>query len=43
MDSFPKRVVVLVADGEDTPKEMYKKQNYQYYGLKYEAQKIYHD
>lgn len=43
MDSFPKKTVILVADGEDTPKEMYKKQNYQYLGFKYEIQKIYQD
>ncbi|GAB4075053.1 GNAT family N-acetyltransferase [Barrientosiimonas marina] len=43
MDSFPERIVILVADGEDTPKEMYKKQNYKYQGFKYEAQKIYQD
>lgn len=41
MDSFPKKVVILVADGEDTPREMYKKQNYKYHGFKYEIQKIY--
>ncbi|MHA6260051.1 GNAT family N-acetyltransferase [Sporosarcina sp. CAU 1771] len=40
MESFPNRVVLLVADGEDTPREMYKKQNYNYYGFKYEVQKI---
>lgn len=39
MESFPKKVVILVADGEDTPREMYKKQNYKYYGFKYEVQK----
>ena len=43
MDSFPEKVVLLVADGEDTPREMYKKQNYQYQGFKYEILKIYKD
>ncbi|MDC3412302.1 GNAT family N-acetyltransferase [Aquibacillus sp. 3ASR75-11] len=43
MDSFPEKVVILVADGEDTPREMYKKQNYKNQGFKYEAQKIYQD
>ena len=43
MGLFPEKIVILVADGEDTPREMYKKQNYEYYGIKYEAQKIYQD
>ena len=43
MESFPEKIVILVADGEDTPREMYKKQNYQYHGFKYETQKIYQD
>ena len=43
MESFPKKVVLLVADGEDTPREMYKKQNYNYHGFKYEIQKVYQD
>ncbi|MCG7342558.1 GNAT family N-acetyltransferase [Sporosarcina sp. ACRSL] len=43
MDSFPEKVVILVADGEDTPREMYKKQNYQYRGFTYEILKIYED
>jgi ribosomal protein S18 acetylase RimI-like enzyme len=43
MESFPVKIVILVADGEDTPREMYKKQNYQYHGFKYEVQKIYQD
>ncbi len=41
MDRFSDRTVILVADGEDTPREMYKKQNYQYLGFKYEAQKVF--
>ncbi|WP_438311727.1 GNAT family N-acetyltransferase [Sporosarcina sp. FA9] len=43
MESFPKKVVILVADGEDTARKMYKKQNYQYHGYKYEIQKVYQD
>lgn len=39
MDTFPEKTVILVADGEDTPKEMYKKQNYEYLGFQYEVQK----
>jgi|SRR5690625_469216 len=41
MDSFSTKTVILVADGEDTPKDMYRKQNYQYLGFKYEILKIY--
>jgi len=41
MGSFPEKVVILVADGEDTPREMYKKQNYQYQGFKYETYKVF--
>lgn len=41
MDHFPNQWVILVAEGEDTPREMYQKQNYQYYGLRYEAVKIF--
>ncbi|WP_040373640.1 GNAT family N-acetyltransferase, partial [Peribacillus psychrosaccharolyticus] len=43
METFPEKLVILIADGEDTAREMYKKQNYQYHGFKYEAQKIYQD
>jgi len=43
MESFPEKTDILVADGEDTPREMYKKQNYQYHGFKYETQKVYED
>lgn len=39
MDSFSEKVIILVADGEDTPREMYKKQNYKYQGFQYEVQK----
>jgi ribosomal protein S18 acetylase RimI-like enzyme len=41
MNEFNDRIVILVADGEDTPKEMYRKQNYQYLGFQYEALKVY--
>ncbi len=41
MEAFPEKIIILIADGEDTPREMYKKQNYQYLGFKYEAQKVY--
>ncbi|WP_409304762.1 GNAT family N-acetyltransferase [Peribacillus sp. SCS-155] len=40
MDEFLDKTVVLVADGEDTPKEMYRKQNYQYLGFQYESLKL---
>lgn len=39
MNSFPNKVVLLVADGEDTPREMYKKKNYEFFGFKYQIQK----
>ncbi len=41
MNLFPNKTVILVADGEDTPREMYQKQNYDYHGFKYNVQKIY--
>ncbi|WP_430789036.1 GNAT family N-acetyltransferase [Virgibacillus flavescens] len=41
MDSFHEKTVILVADGEDTPKEMYKRQGYQKFGFKYEVQKVF--
>lgn len=40
MNSFPEKKVILVADGEDTPREMYQKQNYTYCGFQYEVEKI---
>ncbi|WP_264196134.1 hypothetical protein [Metabacillus niabensis] len=43
MESFPEKIVILVADGEDAPREMYKKQNYNYHGFIYETQKVYQD
>ncbi|MBM6616589.1 GNAT family N-acetyltransferase [Bacillus suaedaesalsae] len=41
MDMFKDKTIILVADGEDTPREMYQKQNYQYIGYKYNVQKVY--
>ncbi|MEC5425495.1 GNAT family N-acetyltransferase [Virgibacillus sp. C22-A2] len=43
MERFPSKMVILVADGDDTPREMYRKQNYTYLGFKYEIQKIYQE
>jgi ribosomal protein S18 acetylase RimI-like enzyme len=41
MDRFSDKIVILVAEGDDTPKDMYRKQNYQYLGLQYETYKVY--
>ncbi|API92655.1 MULTISPECIES: GNAT family N-acetyltransferase [unclassified Virgibacillus] len=41
MDHCPDKLVILVADGEDTPREMYIKQRYCYRGFQYEVQKVY--
>ncbi|QQZ07707.1 GNAT family N-acetyltransferase [Heyndrickxia vini] len=41
MDHFPQKTIILVADGNDTPREMYQKQNYQYVGFKYECIKVF--
>lgn len=43
MDKFPDKTIILVADGEDTPRNMYRRQGYQYLGFKYEVQKVYHE
>jgi GNAT superfamily N-acetyltransferase len=43
MDHYPNKKVILVADGEDTPREMYRKQNYEFLGYKYEIQKVFKD
>jgi len=43
MQKFPDKIVILVADGEDTPREMYQKQNYVYQGFQYEALKVEED
>lgn len=40
MDHFPEKTIILVAEGEDTAKDMYRKQNYEYLGFKYEALKV---
>lgn len=39
MDNYPNKIVILVADGEDTPREMYKKQGYEYLGFELNALK----
>ncbi|WP_042144380.1 GNAT family N-acetyltransferase [Paucisalibacillus sp. EB02] len=41
MDSYKDNKVILVADGDDTPREMYQRQNYKYVGFQYEALKVY--
>ncbi|SOC25675.1 acetyltransferase (GNAT) family protein [Ureibacillus xyleni] len=40
MEKFPNKTVILVADGEDTPKDMYQKQGYQYQGFQFEVLKV---
>lgn len=40
MKNFPDKLIILVADGEDTPKYMYQKQGYQLVGFQYEILKI---
>ena len=40
MDTFHDNTIILVADGQDTPKEMYKRQNYQYHSYQYYCQKV---
>ena len=41
MERFPDTFIILVADGEDTPRQMYQKQNYRCLGFRYEVQKVY--
>lgn len=41
MDQFSDKTIILVAEGDDTPKDMYRKQNYQYLGFQYECFKVY--
>jgi GNAT superfamily N-acetyltransferase len=41
MENFHDKTIILVADGEDTPRDMYRRQNYQYHGFKYHAQKVF--
>ena len=40
MANFQDKTIILVADGEDTPKEMYQRQNYKLEGFQYEALKV---
>ncbi|WP_077325167.1 GNAT family N-acetyltransferase [Virgibacillus siamensis] len=40
MDRYQDSSIILIADGEDTPREMYQKQNYRYLSYKYELLKI---
>lgn len=40
MKTFPDHIIILVADGKDTAKDMYQKQNYHYLGYQYEALKV---
>jgi len=40
MAHFHNKTIILVADGEDTPKEMYQRQNYRLEGYQYEAFKV---
>ncbi|WP_174612825.1 GNAT family N-acetyltransferase [Virgibacillus ihumii] len=40
MENYSNSEIILIADGEDTPREMYQKQNYRYQGYKYELLKI---
>lgn len=40
METFSDHVILLIADGNDTAKYMYQKQNYDYCGYQYEAIKI---
>ena len=41
MSQFADKIVILAADGDDTAREMYQKQNYQYLGYRYEVLKVY--
>ena len=41
MEKFYNKTIILVADGEDTPREMYKRQNYHYHGFKYQSHKVF--
>jgi hypothetical protein len=38
MDTFSDKTVILVADGQDTPRNMYRRQNYQCVGYQYYTQ-----
>lgn len=41
MQTFPNKTIILLADSEDTPREMYQKQGYVNCGFMYEALKIF--
>ncbi|MRX71935.1 GNAT family N-acetyltransferase [Bacillus lacus] len=41
MKQYADQTVILVANGEDTPRDMYRKQGYQYGGFQYELLKVY--
>ena len=43
MENFHHKMVILVADGEDTARDMYQKQNYVYQGFQYEVLKVHQD
>jgi GNAT superfamily N-acetyltransferase len=40
MESYQDKMIILIADGDDTPKEMYQKQKYTYLGYQKEVLKI---
>ncbi|MGN7476230.1 GNAT family N-acetyltransferase [Solibacillus silvestris] len=40
MENYERKVIILVADGKDTPREMYTKQGYTYIGKQYNALKM---
>jgi len=40
MDNYEHKTVILLADGEDTAREMYQKQNYVYQGFRFEVLKV---
>lgn len=40
MNHFHDKTIILVADGEDTPREMYQRQNYRLEGFRYETLKV---
>jgi len=41
MELYHDKTIILVADGQDTPRNMYLKQNYQLYGVRYDITKVY--
>lgn len=41
MEQYPNHTVILVAEGEGTARDMYRKQNYQFVRFQYEALKIF--